>query len=940
MKLAASQDTYGAGGDSGRGGSTMTISSVMADIKEKFKNDEEDQGTQPTKIGSLYSSPWGLPLSPLSPFQGLDKATVLQETKIFSDANTVTRHPKKCCQLITKLLHILTQGEPFTSAETTAVFFGVTKLFQSKDANLRRMMYLFIKEVIIVTQSLTKDMSSDVDLYRANAIRVLCRIIDGSMLNAIERYIKQAIVDRNALVASSALVSGIHLIKNNPEIVRRWVNEVQEAVNSTNDMVQYHGVSLLYQIRQHDKLAVSKFITQLQKTNLRSSLATCLLIRYTAALLRDNANGQDAAPLYAFLQKMLRQKNEMVIYEVAKALCALPVDARDLTQAIVVLQLFLGSSKPTLRFAAVRTLSHVALTQPMLVTRCNEDMEALISDSNRSIATLAITTLLKTGAESSVDRLMKQISTFMGDIADEFKIVVVEAIKNLCMKYPQKHRVLLNFLANFLREEGGYEFKKTITDAILFLIDRIQECKETALLHLCEFIEDCEFTQLSTKILRVLGQKGPTTSAPARYIRFIRNRVILENAPVRASAVSALAQFAIRVASLRTSVSSLLQCCKLDDDDEVRDRATMYLSILEGDEVTSRTLLVEDFPMSVTALQKSIDQYELRPADVVEDVAETNSDDAEADNESIQPDVAPEPQDVAKELYTVPTNGCSAWFGLLLQIPEFADLGALFRSSKRLELTEAETEYVVSCTKHVFAQHIVLQFKVLNTVSDQLLTNVNVGFVMEPEEVWQVHSVVPLDKLAYGKTGSSFVCLQYTGDGVYPIVQLANVELKFKVHEVNPSSGEVEDDGFDEEYPMEDIEIGAADLMAKVSVNDFRSAWEHIGDGAEVKGSYGLKYKSLVEGVAAVIENLGMQPCENTAVPQPKAKAHILLLSGVFVGGVKALVKSRISLDEQSGSMILQVRGLSGWIDRFCLVLTRFVAFAEEISQTIMDCIR
>lgn len=85
------------------------------------------------------------------------------------------------------------------------------------------------------------------------------------------------------------------------------------------------------------------------------------------------------------------------MYEAAKALCALPVEARDLTQAIVVLQLFLSSSKPTLRFAAVRTLNHVAMTQPMIVTRCNDDMEALISDSNRSIATLAITTLLKTG---------------------------------------------------------------------------------------------------------------------------------------------------------------------------------------------------------------------------------------------------------------------------------------------------------------------------------------------------------------------------------------------------------------------------------------------------------------------------------------------------------------------------------------------------------------
>lgn len=37
----------------------------------------------------------------------------------------------------------------------------------------------------------------------------------------------------------------------------------------------------------------------------------------------------------------------------------------------------------------------VATTQPLAVTTCNIDMESLISDPNRSIATLAITTLLK-----------------------------------------------------------------------------------------------------------------------------------------------------------------------------------------------------------------------------------------------------------------------------------------------------------------------------------------------------------------------------------------------------------------------------------------------------------------------------------------------------------------------------------------------------------------
>ena len=66
------------------------------------------------------------------------------------------------------------------------------------------------------------------------------------------------------------------------------------------------------------------------------------------------------------------------------------------------------------------------MTHPAVVTACNLDLESLISDVNRSIATLAITTLLKTGAESSVDRLMKQISSFVNEISDEFKIVVVQ----------------------------------------------------------------------------------------------------------------------------------------------------------------------------------------------------------------------------------------------------------------------------------------------------------------------------------------------------------------------------------------------------------------------------------------------------------------------------------------------------------------------------------
>ena len=96
------------------------------------------------------------------------------------------------------------------------------------------------------------------------------------------------------------------------------------------------------------------------------------------------------------------------------------------------------------RFAAVRTLGKVAMTQPAAVTACNLDLENLLQDSNRSIATLAITTLLKTGSEGSIDRLMRSISAFLNDISDEFKIVVVDALRSLALQYPRKQVDNLN----------------------------------------------------------------------------------------------------------------------------------------------------------------------------------------------------------------------------------------------------------------------------------------------------------------------------------------------------------------------------------------------------------------------------------------------------------------------------------------------------------------
>ena len=55
----------------------------------------------------------------------------------------------------------------------------------------------------------------------------------------------------------------------------------------------------------------------------------------------------------------------------------------------------------------------------------------------------------------------------------------------------------------------------------------------------------------------------------------------------------------------------------------------------------------------------------------------------------------------------------------------------------------------------------------------------------------------------------------------------------WQYYQVDPTTGETEDDGVEDEYQLEDLEVVAADYMLKVGVSNFRNAWESMGDEDE-----------------------------------------------------------------------------------------------------------
>merc|ERR1712110_1113401 len=93
--------------------------------------------------------------------------------------------------------------------------------------------------------------------------------------------------------------------------------------------------------------------------------------------------------------------------------------------------------------------------------------------------------------------------------------------------------------------------------------------------------------------------------------------------------------------------------------------------------------------------------------------------------------------------------------------------------------------------------------------------------------------------------------------------------LKFTVKDCDPATGEPDsDEGYDDEYQLEDLDITVADYVQRVMKGNFAAAWEELG-----------------EAVKNIVMYLGLQPCERSdKVPEGKS-SHTLLLSGVFRGG-------------------------------------------------------
>ena len=839
---------------------------------------------------------------PVPRFDDLRKDLTLQNASIFNEKNVQS---EQCIEILINLIYLLNKGEKFSEKEKESIFFSATKLLHNANPILRRIIFLFVKHLnwwqssFILTGSLITELNGDDDLIKPNCFRLLGQITDASSVNVVERLLKEAINNKNHEVASSALCCTLFMSLKGFGIAKSWINEISEKLNSSlseENLLTFHTLLLLKEIKKNDKLFLIKIFSRIAETSgsrsHRSQFAICQLIRYvTDLLLKADLEESTKKTFHIFLQMSLYRLEESIKIEAARSIMIIPnISASIRQETIATLCELISSSSKIVRFAALKTLDkHIDGFAQNVAVDIFLELEKIIEDSgtNSSIKSYAFSIFLKISKGLSDYRLEKMFKTFIEQYTkfkEDFKKKLINISKNISRENPTKNKLYYDFFCSVFKLDAGPQTKLEILDALIWFIYNDKDLKLQTIFFLAESLFDCQYDVLKIRIINLLGKECELVNNKSKLVRYIYNQLLLEFPAVRASAISALGEIGFKENNLRDIIISLIENCLNDDDNEVRERAFMIskaLKAVKGKKKEDEQLINFVFPQKV----KNPSPVEELNIDLIQLVLNSEkenllkSDDICQELVSILNDTEKISEILIKDKEELKKKEKKEKKRLGLDVSErkkseddYATtmFTKIYGPPKVItpykKLTDQSAEYLTKYRKIVHDKIVVMDFEITNTIEFQIINDVSLDMQMLNYEGFDLDKteIIPIKSLKTNESGHLYFKLLKNKDSIYSNCSF-NCTLKFDLQELdvkgNPHGIPVK-----ETYKLDKpVEVCYADYYiknSKVNLENFAEFWKQAEKSGYEKAveKMVLNYNNGKNAGKIFSETIGFEP--------------------------------------------------------------------------------
>jgi len=127
--------------------------------------------------------------------------------------------------------------------------------------------------------------------------------------------------------------------------------------------------------------------------------------------------------------------------------------------------------------------------------------------------------------------------------------------------------------------------------------------------------------------------------------------------------------------------------------------------------------------------------------------------------------------------------------------------------------------------------------------------------------------------------------------------------MKFTLKEIDPTTSEPEEEGYEDDYQLGDLDVTGADYVLPAYAGSFDNIWSGLETSGADEADETLQLgnvKSISDGVEMLIKTLGMQALDGSEVAL-STSTHQLRLFGRSVQGGKVAALVRMAASAKSG---------------------------------------
>lgn len=500
--------------------------------------------------------------------KGTTNEVIIQIKEAFSKTPVSTRSAVKA--LNNAQVHMC--NSRITEEEARNIYFYILRGLGTEDVYLRSLLYSMIlfmrkntKDSFLAINSLMKDLNSDTQhIIKGKGLITLFLLLPPTMTNDFEKFVTQGLVSRFEQRKDAAVIIAYLNAVLNKDDVKRWVSTLSLVQNIP--MRDYHAFALFSHIKDH------KFIEKLIVDQQRSKGPAGIVL----VNLLFNISKHDVGPYVQTYIKFMRSSDEMVALETIRMISKLNDASPFIDTIISVLKKGLVSKKKSVVFASIRITSALSMHNNQ-ISQLNKEIEDVVGNVNKTVSMMAITTLLKTGNEQTIDRLIDIIPNILEEMNDSSKIIVISALESLSLKYKSKEEAFLSFMKSSLHGKGNVKFKRHIISVMERILIQDLSFSERILEILSNYIEDSPDCILTMDIIGFMGLYIGKSCNYKKYIVHVFNRLILDNAQVKCASLQALFFIFNDVPEIRECIMSMMLGYADDEDDLVSNEAKFLL---------------------------------------------------------------------------------------------------------------------------------------------------------------------------------------------------------------------------------------------------------------------------------------------------------------------------------------------------------------------------